>query len=226
MLLNPARDHFHVVRKGTAVYVAGGRDSTADAPAFFNDVEHAVLKFDLSSETWTRLPDFDRPRGGSFAALHDGQVFVMGGEGFDQAWDEVHVLQDETFNRIDDMPTRRHGAGAVSCNGVLWVAGGVPTQGGGTPNTDTVAYYDGDAPNACRSSVGSTSSATATPDSTKPPTTTAGTTTGMFISCLLPSVASALTSILANTVSTQHYSAQPSLAGTKFDQGAITRPLS
>lgn len=223
-----ARDHFHVIRKGTDLYVAGGRDSTFDEPAFFNEVEPVVEKFDLVANKWTRLPDFDRARGGSFAALHDGNVFVMGGEGFGQAWKEVHVLRGDTFERVEDMPTARHGAGAVSCNGVLWVAGGVPTQGGGTANTDTVAYYDGDAPNPCDQSETAPSVSTTpagpespTSDGTTPPSTTATSTTGTSISSTFPLVSAPTTTIHATTTSTQHRSTVP-VSTSQFDEGVAT----
>lgn len=90
------------------------------------------------------------------------------------------------------MPTPRHGFGAVTCNGAIWVAGGVTVLGGGTRATDTVAYFDGDTPPVCTSSSStepppttstSTSTETATDATTTTTTTTATTaeTTGTTV---------------------------------------------
>lgn len=173
-----ARDHFHAVVLGDKLYVAGGRNSTH--PSVFNEFVREVDVFDLRARTWSTLRDLPRPRGGVCAAAFKKSVYMLGGEGGDpgRAWAEVDVLKDgkTLFKPGPDMPGPRHGAGAVSCNGALWVAGGVSVLGGGTFSGDTVALFDGDDVPPCTGPDPTTTSPTSTTATTATSVTTATTT--------------------------------------------------
>lgn len=141
------------------LYVAGGRDSGAfDFPDFFAAVEKNVDVFDFASGKWSTLDaEFTRKRAGTMAATFKDTVVVVGGESDSPtAWTESDILEDGKFAKFPDMPVERHAGGLVSCNGALWVAGGVKVQGGGVFAEETVAYFEGDKPPACTEAAAAT----------------------------------------------------------------------
>ncbi len=79
------------------------------------------------------------PRAGTFNALWDEHVLVIGGESNAQglAHAEVEGLNVGThvFKTFPPLPEGRHGAGAAQWMGALYVASGNATKGGGAELT-------------------------------------------------------------------------------------------
>lgn len=96
---------------------------------------------DLTTGTWLpdgTAPPIPSPRAGSGTAALAGGVLVVGGEGNGQAYATASHLTrsaDGTWSWATLAPllNARHGVGAVSCGGAVFVAGGTGKQGGGQP---------------------------------------------------------------------------------------------
>jgi N-acetylneuraminic acid mutarotase len=130
-----ARDHLALVavegRLVAAAGRAGGMTSFVASTEVFTE-----------AEGWGTGTDIPTPRGGVAAAVLDGLVHVIGGEGADNATGvfATHEVYDPVTNRWsarDDMPSPRHGMGAAVIDGVLWVPGGAPVQGFGAGDVTT-----------------------------------------------------------------------------------------
>jgi hypothetical protein len=136
------RDHFSAAVLGDKLYVAGGRDTgVAD---FFNAVEPAVDVYDFGTKNWTTLgATFPSPRGGTLASLHGDRIAYGGGEGKGMAYGDFHLFDGTAFTQGPDLLTPHHGTGFASCNGALWVAGGVSDQGGKPEVASTEVYSYG-----------------------------------------------------------------------------------
>lgn len=139
------------------LYVIGGRDSGgADFPKFFELTEQHVDVYSFSSNSWSTLPEgIPSPRAGAPAVVHQGKIYIAGGEGDGKAYKRVDILNGSSFQSGPPMLHPRHGFGLYACNGVIWAAGGAGIQGGGSAQTMLDAYFDGDKPNPCTTSTNS-----------------------------------------------------------------------
>lgn len=210
-----ARDHFHAAVLNDKLYVVGGRDSTAQD--FFTAYVPEVDVYDFSTGTWSTLPDFTRPRGGTATTVFNGTVVVAAGEGDSRAWAEVDALQqDGIFAPLPDMISPTHGTGLVGCESAMWIGSGSTTLGGGKPNSDTFAFFDGNSPPAC-SQANIPSSPSPSEDSSPPPTTPPTTTSVSGSPTTTPSVSSGPSSPSSSASSSASTSVQPSPSSSMSD---------
>jgi hypothetical protein len=104
---------------GDKVYVFGGLDHNS-RPTDFS----AVL--DTATGKWRRLPPLPTPRYAHTVTLHDGRIYVIGGEGAKGAVGEVDVFDPRTerWTTGTPMPQARGSHDAVSAGDLIYVVGG------------------------------------------------------------------------------------------------------
>ena len=72
--------------------------------------------------TWSTLPPLPMPSSNFGFAVHDGKLFVVGGNG---NADNVYASSDgSTWNLVGHLPDLNHGGSLVSLEGKLWYVGG------------------------------------------------------------------------------------------------------
>lgn len=125
------------VLKGT-LYIAGGRDRDIG--------KHQDKLFALKpgQATWKMLAPMPTSRGGTAAAVAAGKFYVFGGEGnpkrrtgvFSET--EVYDPSTNTWTKLADMPVPRHGTGAATIGGRIYVPVGADSQAFGATKVSEV----------------------------------------------------------------------------------------
>jgi N-acetylneuraminic acid mutarotase len=127
------REHLAAAAFGGRLYVAAGRVG-ANTNAFES--------YDPASDRWTVLPAVPTGRSGLAAAILHGRMYVLGGEGnsatptgvFEE--NESYDFASGTWRREPPMATPRHGIGAVTIGGRIYVPAGATVAGFGTVDTN------------------------------------------------------------------------------------------
>ena len=108
-------------------------------PAVWGDVKPEVWRWD--DGTWTPRAPMITARGGAAAAVVGGRIYVMGGEGSPDQPGGVFA-ENESYDPVGDawtahepMRTPRHGTGAASVGGTIYVPGGANVEGFGFVDT-------------------------------------------------------------------------------------------
>lgn len=124
---------FETAAIGKRIYLFGGLDRQSRASDF-----SAV--FDTSTGTWTELPPLPHARYAHTVTLHDGRIYVIGGEAVSGPVPEVDVFDPQTrsWSSGVPMPSARGSHDTVSDGEVLYVLGGWLDAG----PTDLVQVYD------------------------------------------------------------------------------------
>ena len=106
-------------------YVIGGREDG------INGFADTVYALDLNnSTTWTTLSPMPTARGGLACAAIEYEIFCFGGEGNPEnekgifAEAEVYDTKTDAWRKLEDMPVPRHGTGAASVGGRIYIPGG------------------------------------------------------------------------------------------------------
>lgn len=133
-----ARDHVSVAMVGNKLYVAGGRLSTAKINQVLNRTIPEVDVYDFKTNTWATLPvsqNLPTLRAGNMAVAYGDKVLIMGGESDKQvpAHNEVEAFNTKTgqWEKFPGLFQGRHGTGAVSMNGKVYIVAGSGNRGGG-----------------------------------------------------------------------------------------------
>lgn len=132
------RDHVSVAMVGDKVYIAGGRLSTDKINQVLNRTIAEVDVYDFKTNAWITLPaDQNLPtlRAGNMAVAHGNKVLIIGGESDKQvpAHSEVEAYNTKTekWERMPMLIQGRHGTGAVTMNGKVYIVAGSANRGGG-----------------------------------------------------------------------------------------------
>jgi N-acetylneuraminic acid mutarotase len=132
------RDHVSVAMVGDKLYVAGGRLSTAKINQVLNRTIAEVDVYDFKSNSWTTLPKSENLptlRAGNMAVAYGKKILIIGGESDAQvpAHSEVEAFDTKTdqWEKFPNLFQGRHGTGAVSMNGKVYVVAGSGNRGGG-----------------------------------------------------------------------------------------------
>lgn len=132
------RDHVSVAMVGEKLYVAGGRLSTAKINQVMNRTVPEVDVYDFKSNTWTTLDaskNLPTLRAGNMAVAYGSKVLIIGGESDKQvpAHSEVEAYNTKTgqWERLPNLFQGRHGTGAVTMKGKVYVVAGSANRGGG-----------------------------------------------------------------------------------------------
>jgi N-acetylneuraminic acid mutarotase len=135
--LPTARDHGVGASVGEVFYSIAGRD------AQIGDFRDATYAFDPAVGSWCELEPIPTPRGGVGAAVVDGRIVVVGGEGNaadpDGVFTEVEAF-DPAMNRwatLAPLPVGRHGTGAAAVGSILYLPGGADQEAFGAVATVT-----------------------------------------------------------------------------------------
>ena len=126
---------FEAAAIGGKVFLFGGLDRRSEASDF-----SAVL--DTSSGKWRQLPPLPEARYSHTVTLHDGLIYVIGGEGAQGPVEAVDIFDPGTgeWSTGAPMPRARGSHDAVSAGGAIYVLGGWLDSG----PTDLVQTYDPD----------------------------------------------------------------------------------
>lgn len=158
---NP-RDHFGVGVVLGRLVAAGGRDSGAPYPSFLNLTIKQVDVLDLKNMTWLSaaehmVPDLPTPRAASATAIVGTALVLAGGEGHGKAFATTDLLNVATgrWVKYPDLAEARHGVGAVSCGGAVYVTAGSGKIGAGNARDSTEVLSLGpDVPGGCAAAKG------------------------------------------------------------------------
>lgn len=119
--------HMQALAYDDKIYVLGAlTGSFPEEPAL-----SYILIYDPLSDTWSTGPDIpvDRQRGGSGVVLHDGLIYLVGGNtrghmsGY-VAWLDVFDPQTEQWTQLPDAPHARDHFHAAVIDGHIYAAGG------------------------------------------------------------------------------------------------------
>ena len=109
-------------------YTVGGRNQRIGSHT------PRVFAFDPEIGEWSERAPMPTSRAGHAAAVLDGRIYVLGGEGngdhpsgvFDD--NEVYTPATDTWEVLAPIPTRRHGTGAATVDGQIILPGGADVQ--------------------------------------------------------------------------------------------------
>jgi len=123
------------------LYIAGGRMDG------ITGIEPKTWALDTSTKVWTERASLNPPRGGLAGAVLNGRFYVFGGEG--NAARASGVFPDidaydpttNTWQKLAPMFVPRHGYGAATLDGRIYLAGGAIMQGAGASQQNSVFYF-------------------------------------------------------------------------------------
>ncbi len=122
------RDHMAVGAIDGKLVIASGRGGPIES------VTPRVDIYDPVANSWSEGAPMPTPRGGTAGAVLEGKLYVFGGEGNrDEASGvfaevEAYDLAEDSWSSLESMPTPRHGMGAATLDGVIYVPGGATVQ--------------------------------------------------------------------------------------------------
>jgi hypothetical protein len=133
-----ARDHLDAALIDDKLVVAGGRQSGFGGGGFETTVQQTNV-YDFNTGRWTELPspkgDIPTQRAGIAAAVHQGNVVIIGGESGSQesAHSEVEMLDLSTgsWESLPFLNRGRHGTQAIYFDDMIVVGAGSGNRGGG-----------------------------------------------------------------------------------------------
>lgn len=110
-----------------AGYLLGGRQVKGGNKA-------DLLRFDNSTKQWTGLAVMPQAQAGLAAAVLNDQLFVFGGEFFEQGGGVFHKVwsyaaTENSWQQHGEMPLPRHGLGVVVLEETIYVIGGATAAG-------------------------------------------------------------------------------------------------
>ena len=126
-------DHLAAASDGTYLYAVGGRKITATTDST------AVQRFDPNADRWTQLPAMPSATSGSGAAVVDGRLITVGGEGPASVFDTVRAydLTTSAWSNLPNLAAARHGLAVAAIGSTLYAIDGA-AQPGHIASTSTV----------------------------------------------------------------------------------------
>jgi N-acetylneuraminic acid mutarotase len=141
--LAESREHCTAGAIEGIIYIASGR--TGGITGF----RPSTVAFDPGTMMYSPKAPITTPRGGAAGAVLNGRLFVFGGEGNPasgtngvfpniEAYDPV----SNAWETLPPMQIPRHGYGAATLDGRIYLAGGATRQGLGAVNDNSAFYYE------------------------------------------------------------------------------------
>jgi N-acetylneuraminic acid mutarotase len=123
------------------IYVAGGMHCI-NGVQDYNGLKTFEV-YNLSTQTWSTLPDMPTRRWGLSAVAFDGKIYVFGGRTLDFRPPSIDVYdpQDSTWNIKSNMPTPRYQLATCLLDSNIYAIDGWYSSGSG-PIYDTVEVYN------------------------------------------------------------------------------------
>ena len=145
-----SRDHIHAAVVNDKLVVAGGRRSGYGGGGFETTIAETNI-YDFKTGEWTELPspqgDIPTQRAGIAAAVHKGDVLIIGGESGSQqtAHNEVEALDvtSGTWKTLSPLQRGRHGTQAIFFDDMIVVGAGSGNRGGG-PELNSFEIFSSD----------------------------------------------------------------------------------
>jgi hypothetical protein len=129
-------DHLAVTADSRYLYAVGGRKFTADSN------KDDVQRYDPKADSWDILTRTPEPVSGAGAAIVDGRLIVVGGEGVTTVSGTVQAYDlsapNATWTTLPALTPGRHGLGVTAIGKTLYAVGGA-TKAGHTASTNLVA---------------------------------------------------------------------------------------
>jgi N-acetylneuraminic acid mutarotase len=128
--LPSGRNHLGLAAADGRIFAVGGRTALEAGVGNVATVD----VFDPLSETWGNAAPLPRARGGLASVGEGGLIFAFGGEGNGESPDgtfpdaDVYDAATDGWSPLPDMPTPRHGIGAVVVDGAVHIPGGGPIE--------------------------------------------------------------------------------------------------
>ena len=127
----PRRDHLVAGAVRGVVYAVGGRNGTIGTPM------GRVDAFDVATKQWSARAPMPTARGGSAGTVLFDQIYVFGGEGNTAAGSDGVFAEAEVYDpaannwrSLTPLKVPKHGIGAASVAGKVYLPGGAIKQGG------------------------------------------------------------------------------------------------
>jgi Kelch motif len=108
--------------------------------------------FDLTTQTWSTEASIPTPRAGSsYGTTCDGKLMIAGGEGSNQAYNNVDVFDGTAWTTIDNMVRPRHGSGlAIDCQcNQIYIASGSGSAGASPELVSVETYFPSGTDTVC-----------------------------------------------------------------------------
>jgi N-acetylneuraminic acid mutarotase len=88
--------------------------------------------YDPVTNQWRQVADLPTARSGITAAIVEGKIYVMGGEGATGTFNQNEAFDPvrDTWQAMTPMPTARHGLGSAVVQRRIYIISGGPTPGG------------------------------------------------------------------------------------------------
>lgn len=141
--LPESREHCTAGAIGSVIYIASGR--TGGITGF----RQTTVAFDPSTVMYSLKAPITTPRGGAAGAVLNGRLIVFGGEGnptsgTDGVFPNIEAYDPvtNTWEALPPMQIPRHGYGAATLDGRIYLAGGATSQGLGAANDHSVFYFE------------------------------------------------------------------------------------
>ncbi len=140
--LDGPREHCTAGSIGDRIYIASGRSGG------LSSFRETTLAFDPASNTYEELAPIPTPRGGTAGAVLDGKLYVFGGEGNQSTSSgvfptvEAYDPTTDTWQTHPDMLLPRHGFGAATLNGRIYLPGGADVQAFGSVADHTAVWFE------------------------------------------------------------------------------------
>jgi N-acetylneuraminic acid mutarotase len=128
------------------IYVMGGREfSLAEDGSAVQENVATVEVYDPATDAWETVAPLPEARGGLAAAVHDGSIYVFGGEQHNPdplVYDDVWRYDPEAdeWTSAGNLPTPRHGLGAATVGDVIYTFGGGTEVGGNFASVRNEAF--------------------------------------------------------------------------------------
>lgn len=134
-----ARNHHGAAAIAGRIYVVGGRIGSTFIIGLSNNVSTNEV-YDPAKDTWASVLGMPTPRSGIGVAVLKGRMHVVGGEAYindlvgTYRSHEAYDPKTNTWERLDPMPTPRHGVAVGEVGGKLYAVSGSNVAGGGGPH--------------------------------------------------------------------------------------------
>ena len=129
------RNHQDVVHVEGKLYVIGGRVGSCFSGGWSSNVSMNEA-YDIAADTWITRAPMPTARSGLGAAVVDGKIHVLGGEGWIDDFGgvfrahEVYDPKTNTWAKVARMPTPRHGFATAVVGRKIYAVSGVNNAGG------------------------------------------------------------------------------------------------
>jgi hypothetical protein len=134
-----ARNHHGAALIDGKIYVVGGRIGSTFIIGLSNNVSTNEV-YDPVKDTWASVLGMPTPRSGIGVAVLKGRMHVVGGEAYindlvgTYRTHEAYDPKTNTWERLEPMPTPRHGVAVAEVGGRMYAVSGSNVAGGGGPH--------------------------------------------------------------------------------------------